>query len=109
MSNLPAFDDNNFEQEVLKSNIPVVVDFWAEWCGPCRMVAHIVEELSEEYTGKIKFGKLDVDSNPGTASRFGIRSIPTLLIFKAGEEVGRLIGAKPKSQLVKELETHIGG
>lgn len=108
MSNIPVFSDQNFEQEVLKSDIPVVVDFWAEWCGPCRMVAPIVEELSEEYSGKIKFGKLDVDANSDTASRYGIRSIPTLLIFKGGEEVGRLVGAKPKNQLVKELEPHLG-
>ncbi len=108
MANLPAFDDNNFDEEVLKSDIPVVVDFWAEWCGPCRLVAPIVEELSEEYNGRVKFGQLDVDSSPGIASRYGIRSIPTLMIFKNGEEVGRLIGARPKNHLVKELEPHIG-
>ena len=107
MSNITEITDSNFDQEVLQSDVPVVVDFWAEWCGPCRMVAPIVEELSEEYNGKVKFGKLDVDSNSGVAARYGIRSIPTLLIFKSGDEVGRLVGAKPKVQLVKELEPHI--
>lgn len=107
MANIQEITDANFEQEVLKSDLPVVIDFWAEWCGPCRMVAPIVEELSEEYNGKVKFGKLDVDANSNTPAKFGIRSIPTLLIFKGGEEVGRLIGAKPKGQLVKELEPHI--
>ncbi|MBD3167947.1 MAG: thioredoxin [candidate division Zixibacteria bacterium] len=107
MANIQEITDANFEQEVLKADLPVVIDFWAEWCGPCRMVAPIVEELSEEYNGKVKFGKLDVDANSNTPAKFGIRSIPTLLIFKGGEEVGRLIGAKPKGQLVKELEPHI--
>ncbi len=108
MANITEFTDSNWDDEVLKSDLPVVIDFWAEWCGPCRMVAPIVEELSDEYNGKVKFGKLDVDSNSGTAARYGIRSIPTLLIFKDGDEVARLIGAKPKNQMVKELEPHIG-
>ncbi|MBD3233386.1 MAG: thioredoxin [candidate division Zixibacteria bacterium] len=108
MANITEFTDSNWDDEVLKSDLPVVIDFWAEWCGPCRMVAPIVEELSDEYNGKVKFGKLDVDNNSGTAARYGIRSIPTLLIFKNGDEVGRLIGAKPKNQMVKELEPHIG-
>ncbi|MCP4632778.1 MAG: thioredoxin [candidate division Zixibacteria bacterium] len=107
MSDMPQFTDNTWEDEVIKSELPVVIDFWAEWCGPCRMVAPIVEELAEEYNGKIKFGKLDVDSNSGTAAKYGIRSIPTLLVIKSGEEVARIVGAKPKNQLVKELEPHI--
>lgn len=108
MGSISQFTDNNWDNEVIKSNIPVVIDFWAEWCGPCRMVAPIVEELAEEYDGKVKFGELDVDSNTNIAVRYGIRSIPTLLIIKSGEEVTRIIGAKPKSHLVKELEPYIG-
>ncbi len=96
--------DSDFEQEVLKASKPVLVDFWAPWCGPCRMVAPIVEELSEEYDGKVDFVKLNTDDNPNTSVKYGIRSIPTLLVFKDGEEVGKIVGFRPKSDLQKSLD-----
>jgi len=96
--------DANFESEVLKSETPVLVDFWAPWCGPCRMVAPIVDELSEEYDGRVKFVKLNTDDNIGTASTYGIRSIPTLLVFKGGQPVGQIIGFRPKGELKKRLD-----
>jgi thioredoxin 1 len=96
--------DANFESEVIKSDTPVLVDFWAPWCGPCRMVAPIVDELSAEYDGKVKFVKLNTDDNVRTASQFGIRSIPTLLVFKGGEVAGQIIGFRPKSDLKKRLD-----
>ena len=103
-NNLVEFTDDNFDAEVLKSDLPVLVDFWAEWCGPCKMVSPIVEELSEEYTGKIKVTKLDVDSNPQTAASFGIRGIPTLLMFKDGAAVDQIVGAVPKTTLKERLD-----
>ena len=96
--------DANFEEVVIKSDKLVVVDFWAEWCGPCRMVAPVVNELSEEYEGKAVMTKVDVDSNPGTAAKFGIRNIPTLLFFKNGEVVDKQVGAVPKAVLADKLE-----
>lgn len=99
--------DDMFEQEVLKSDVPVLIDFWAAWCGPCRMIAPIVEELANEYEGKAKITKLDVDNNQNTAQQYGIRSIPTILIFKGGEVVDSIIGAVPKQQIVDRLESHI--
>jgi len=96
--------DTNFEQEVLKSDVPVLIDFWAVWCGPCRVIAPVVEEIADEYEGKLKVGKLDVDNNPQVAVKYGIRSIPTLLIFNNGEVSDQLIGALPKAQIVDRVE-----
>ncbi len=103
--NTTELTDDNFEQEVLKSDVPVLVDFWAEWCAPCRAIAPAVEEIAEEYKGKAKVGKLDVDNNPKVAVEYGIRSIPTLLVFKNGEIAQQIIGAVPKAQLVSKLES----
>lgn len=99
--------DDQFEQEVLKSDIPVLIDFWAAWCGPCRMIAPIVEELAKSHEGKAKICKLDVDNNQKTAMQYGIRSIPTVLIFKGGEVVDQIVGAVPKQQIVDRLEAHL--
>ena len=99
--------DANFEETVLKSDKPVIVDFWAEWCGPCRMVGPIVEQIGEEYEGKVVVGKVDVDNNPGTAMKFGIRNIPTILFFKNGEIVDKQVGAVAKPVLIKKLEGHM--
>jgi len=99
--------DDAFDAEVLKSDLPVLIDFWAAWCGPCRMIAPIIEELSTEYSGKAKICKLDVDNNQNTAMQFGIRSIPTILIFKGGEVRETIVGAVPKQQIVDKLESHI--
>ena len=95
--------DDTFEEEVIKSETPVLVDFWAEWCAPCKIIAPMVEELAEELDGKVKFAKLDVDSNPKTATSYGIRGIPTLLIFNAGKPVDQVVGAVPKSVLKGRL------
>ena len=97
--------DANFEEVVLKSDKPVLVDFWAEWCGPCRMVGPIVNELAEEYKDQAVMTKLDVDSNPNTAAQFGIRNIPTILFFKGGEVVDKQVGAVPKSVLAKKIDS----
>jgi thioredoxin 1 len=99
--------DDTFESEVVSSDIPVLVDFWADWCAPCKMIAPIVEDLAGEYDGKVKFAKMDVDANPTVPGSFGIRSIPTLLIFKGGSPVGQVVGAVPKTVLKSRLEEAI--
>ena len=100
--------DSDFDEKVLKSDLPVLVDFWADWCMPCKMIAPIVEELSQEYDGKVDFAKLDVDSNPSTALTYGVRSIPTLLIFKGGQPVDQIVGAVPKGMLKKKIDSALG-
>jgi len=102
---LIEFSDANFQKEVIESDIPVLVDFWAVWCGPCKMIAPYVEEIANEYSGKIKVGKLDVDSNPTVSMQYGIRSIPTLLIFREGKVVDQIIGAVPKHAITSKLES----
>jgi thioredoxin 1 len=97
----------NFEQEVLKANMPVLVDFWAVWCGPGKMIAPIVDELAIEYDGKLKIGKVDVDNNQQIAMQYGIRSIPTLLVFKSGKVVEQIVGAAPKKSLIEKLSKHL--
>ncbi len=104
MSKPAEVTDGSFETEVLKSDKPVLVDFWAPWCGPCRMVAPVVEELAEEYDGKVKFLKLNTDDNVNTAAQYGIRSIPTLLMFKGGKPVDQIIGFRPKGDLQKTID-----
>lgn len=104
MSNAMAVTDANFETEVLGGKVPVVVDFWAEWCGPCRLIGPLLDELAGEYNGRVKVTKLNVDENPSTSMKYGVRSIPTLLFFKDGEVVDRLIGAVPKAELKKKFE-----
>lgn len=96
--------DSNFDQTVLQAEIPVLVDFWATWCAPCRMVAPLIDELAEEYEGKISFVKLDVDHNPKTASKYSVMSIPTLIIFKKGEPVSHVVGFRPKAELKRSLD-----
>jgi thioredoxin 1 len=107
MAKALAVTDSNFDQEVLKSDTPVLVDFWAEWCGPCRIIGPVVEELAGEYDGKAKITKLNVDENPQISMQYGIRSIPSLLIFKNGEVVDQIVGAVPKNVLKKQLDAQI--
>ena len=101
--NIFEITDDNFEKSVLQSDTPIVVDFWAEWCGPCKMIAPSLEQLANEYVGKFKVGKLNVDDNRATAMKYGVRSIPTLLVFKDGEVAGQLIGAMSKGDLEKRI------
>ena len=99
--------DDSFETEVIGSDLPVLVDFWAPWCGPCRMVAPVVQEIAEQYDGKVKVVKMNTDENPKVASEYGIRSIPTLMVFKGGQKVDVVVGAVPKATLASTLEKHI--
>ena len=108
MSKPVSIDDSNFDQMVLQSQKPVVVDLWAAWCRPCQMVAPILDELAEEYEGRINFVKVDVDQNPKTATKYGIMSIPTLLIFKNGEPITHIIGFRPKAELKRSLDAALG-
>lgn len=99
--------DANFDKEVEQSSLPTLTDFWAAWCGPCKMIAPIVEQLAQEYDGKMKVTKLDVDQNPTLATRFGVMSIPTLILFKNGQPVERIVGYMPKEKLVERLKPHL--
>lgn len=99
--------DSTFNQEVLESDVPVLVDFWAPWCGPCRMVAPVVEDIADQYEGQIKVVKVNTDENPNVASQYGIRSIPTLMIFKGGQRVDMVVGAVPKTTLAQTLKKYL--
>ena len=107
MSTAAQVTDSSFKQEVLESEVPVLVDFWAPWCGPCRMVAPVVDEIAQQYEGQVKVVKVNTDENPSVASQYGIRSIPTLMIFKDGARVDMVVGAVPKTTLANTLEKYI--
>jgi len=106
-NNIINVTDSNFEQEVLSSEIPVLLDYWAEWCGPCKMIAPILNDIADEYSGKIKVAKINIDENPGTPAKFGVRGIPTLMIFKSGYIEATKVGAMSKSQLSAFIDSTI--
>ena len=108
MGDLLQVTDDSFEEEIIKSDLPAMVDFWAEWCGPCKMVGPVVEELAQEYKGKVKVAKLNVDENRQTPAKYGIRNIPTLLFFKGGQLAQTIIGAHPKTAINEELKKLLG-
>jgi thioredoxin 1 len=105
--NIIQLSDDNFESEILKSDIPALVDFWAPWCGPCRVVSPIVEELAQQYAGQLKVGKMNVDENPVTPTKYGIRGIPTLIVFKNGEVLDQVVGAVPKGHIEEMIKKAI--
>ncbi|MBI4432926.1 MAG: thioredoxin [Candidatus Omnitrophica bacterium] len=107
--NTVVINDNNFESEVSKSAVPVLVDFWAEWCGPCRLIGPILEELAPAYAGKLKIGKLNVDENQNAPTQFGVMNIPTMILFKNGREISRIIGAMSKGDLQKKIDQALAG
>ncbi|MDX2197479.1 MAG: thioredoxin [Phycisphaerae bacterium] len=104
-----AFTDSNFESEVLQSSVPVVVDFWAEWCGPCRMLGPVMDQLATDFSGRVKVGKLNIDNAPTIAAKYGVQSIPTVLIFQNGQPTERVVGAYPKGHYEKLLTAHAAG
>jgi thioredoxin 1 len=109
MASVQQVGDDSFEREVLQSPTPVLIDFWAPWCAPCRAIAPVVEEIAKDYAGKLKVVKMNVDDNPGTPSRYGVRGIPNLIIFKGGQVKEQIVGAVPKAQLVKAISKVIDG
>ncbi len=107
MAEITELNDDNFETEALKSDLPILVDFWAAWCGPCRMVAPVIEQLAEEYDGQVRFGKLDVDANQQTAYQYQVSSIPTFIFFKDGQMADRMMGAMPKSAFQSFIDRNV--